>query len=251
ILTLASLPLKSDCRILTFIFVFSATSQIIGPSHLVVALLGADVVLPCHLEPADDLTSKSLEWGRLDLEPRFVHVRHSGQDLQNQNLGFKGRTSLSTEKLKRGDLSLTLSDVKLSDNGTYRCYMVSEDMESNVQLLVGAASSPFITGIDRSGGSVVLECTSSGWYPEPEVSWMDSEGHLVSAGPPETVRGPDDLYTVSSRVTVDKRHGSTVTCRVHQDRTNQTRLTQIRVSGRNHNRTEQTWGSFLVTLTEL
>ncbi|KAK2863352.1 hypothetical protein Q5P01_002885 [Channa striata] len=76
----------------------------------------------------------------------------------------------------------------------------------------------------------MLQCESKGWYPEPEVLWLDGEGHVLSAGPTETVRGPDDLYTVSSRVTVDKRHGNTFTCRVQQTNINQTRETHIKVT---------------------
>ncbi|GLD74783.1 uncharacterized protein AKAME5_002611500 [Lates japonicus] len=45
----------------------------------------------------------------------------------------------------------------------------------------------------------------------------------------ETVRGPDDLYTVSSRVTVEKRHSNSFTCRVQQNKTNQTTETEIHV----------------------
>ncbi|KAK2863345.1 hypothetical protein Q5P01_002878 [Channa striata] len=84
--------------------------------------------------------------------------------------------------------------------------------------------------IDESSSGLVLQCESKGWYPEPEVLWLDGEGHVLSAGPTETVRGPDDLYTVSSRVTVDKRHGNTFTCRVQQTIINQTRETHIHVS---------------------
>ena len=62
---------------------------------------------------------------------------------------------------------------------------------------------------------------------------MDGEGHVLSAGPTETVRGPDGLYTVSSRVTVEKRHRNNFTCRVQQKDINQIRETQIHVSGRN------------------
>ncbi|KAI4821342.1 hypothetical protein KUCAC02_029277 [Chaenocephalus aceratus] len=59
---------------------------------------------------------------------------------------------------------------------------------------------------------VVLQCESGGWYPQPEVLWLDAEGELLSAGPTETLRGPHDLYTVSSRVTVEKRLSNTFTC---------------------------------------
>lgn len=64
--------------------------------------------------------------------------------------------------------------------------------------------------------------------------WLDGEGHLLSAGPTETVRGPDGLYTVSSTVTVEKRHGNTFTHRVQQKTINQTRETQIQVPGKDH-----------------
>ncbi|XP_035530807.1 butyrophilin subfamily 2 member A2-like [Morone saxatilis] len=77
----------------------------------------------------------------------------------------------------------------------------------------------------------MLDCRSEGWYPEPEVVWLDGEGNLLSAGPTETVRGPDDLYTVSSRVTVEKRHSNNFTCRVQQKDINQTRETHIQITG--------------------
>ena len=64
--------------------------------------------------------------------------------------------------------------------------------------------------------------------------WLDGEGNLLSAGPTETVRGPDDLYTVSSRVTVEKRHNNNFTCRVQQNNINQTRETHIIVPGRDY-----------------
>ncbi|XP_037615429.1 butyrophilin-like protein 1 [Sebastes umbrosus] len=89
-----------------------------------------------------------------------------------------------------------------------------------------SVSSPDID-ISKVSNEVLLECKSKGWYPEPEVLWLDGEGNLLSAGPPETVRGPDDLYTVSSRVTVEKRHSNSFTCRVQQKNTNQTRETHI------------------------
>ncbi|XP_059210239.1 butyrophilin subfamily 3 member A2-like isoform X1 [Centropristis striata] len=206
-------------------------SQDAGPSQTIVTLVGKDVTLPCHLDPPLDIASKSLEWGRLDLDPRFVHVWHQGQNIVvNQNPSYKGRTSVSTEKLKHGDLSLELSEVKHSDNGIYRCYVPSQDKESTVQLVVGSVSSPVMADLHLNSSSVVLQCESAGWYPEPEVLWLDGEGKLLSAGPTETVRGPDDLYTVSSRVTVEKRHSNSFTCRVHQKDTNHTTETHIQIS---------------------
>ncbi|KAL7375662.1 hypothetical protein ABVT39_021731 [Epinephelus coioides] len=207
-------------------------SQVVGPLQPVIVMLGEDIILPCRLVPAVDAAGMTFEWARPDLNPRFVHVWHEHQNLHvNQHPSYKGRTSVSVNQLKQGDISLKLSKVKFSDRGTYRCYFPDLDKDSTVQLVVGTASQAVISlaGIDRSSSGVVLQCESAGWHPEPEVLWLDSEGNLLSAGPTETVRGPDDLYTVSSRVTVEKRHSNSFTCRVQQRNINQTRETHIQV----------------------
>ncbi|XP_025757431.1 butyrophilin subfamily 2 member A2 isoform X2 [Oreochromis niloticus] len=90
-----------------------------------------------------------------------------------------------------------------------------------------SASTPVIKVMSNVSSRVVLQCESAGWYPEPELLWLDGEGNLLSAGPTETLRGPDDLYTVSSRVTVEKRHSNNITCRVQQRNTNQSRETHV------------------------
>uniref|UniRef100_A0A8C4GUH5 Ig-like domain-containing protein n=1 Tax=Dicentrarchus labrax TaxID=13489 RepID=A0A8C4GUH5_DICLA len=218
------------------LYFFPGQVQQIGPLQPVVVMVDDDIVLPCQLEPPVNAVSMTMEWGRPDLEPRFVYVWHDGQELlADQNQAYKGRASLSIDRLKLGDLSLNLYKVTISDNGRYRCFIPKLNKEYFVELLVGAVSSPGISlaGIHKANSAVMLDCRSKGWYPEPEVVWLDSEGNLLSAGPTETVRGPDDLYTVSSRVTVEKRHSNNFTCRVQQKDINQTRETHIYVPGRN------------------
>uniref|UniRef100_A0A0F8AVD7 Butyrophilin subfamily 1 member A1 n=1 Tax=Larimichthys crocea TaxID=215358 RepID=A0A0F8AVD7_LARCR len=204
-------------------------SQVIDPSQPIVAIVGDDIILPCHLKiPADvDALGMTVEWARPDLDPRFVHLRRGGVELLlEEHALYTGRTSLFINNLKCGDISLKLSKVKLSDAGTYKCFLPTLDTESVVQLAVGSVSSPEVDMSTVSNG-VLLECKSKGWYPEPEVIWLDAEGNLLSAGPTETVRGPDDLYTVSSRVTVEK--SNSFTCRVQQKTITQTRETHIHV----------------------
>lgn len=95
-------------------------SQKSSPSQLLIAVAGDDIVLPCQLEPPVDAAQMTIEWGKPDLNPRFVLVWHNGQELQtDQNTAYKGRVSLSTDRLKRGDVSLKLTKVKISDGG--RC----------------------------------------------------------------------------------------------------------------------------------
>ncbi|XP_074495673.1 uncharacterized protein LOC141770001, partial [Sebastes fasciatus] len=207
-------------------------SEVIGPSQPIVATVGDDVVLPCRLEPVLNAVDMTVEWARPDLDPRFVLVWRDGKELESKkHPSYRGRTSLSTEGLKLGDVSLKLSTVEISDEGTYRCFFPELDRALTVQLLVGAVSLPVIQMSQSGGvgGGVLLQCESEGWYPEPEVLWLDGEGDVLSAGPTETLRRPDDLYNVSSRLTVDQRPSSNFTCRVQQKSINQTRETHVHV----------------------
>uniref|UniRef100_A0A0F8AVE1 Butyrophilin subfamily 2 member A1 n=1 Tax=Larimichthys crocea TaxID=215358 RepID=A0A0F8AVE1_LARCR len=202
--------------------------KVVGSPEPIATIAGDDIILPCHLNPAKEAVSMAVDWTRPDLTPRYVHVRRGGEDLLvGQNLMYEGRTSMFINKLKHGDTSLRLSNVKLSDAGKYRCFFPGRNIDTFVELVVGAVSSPVIVSINRASTGVVLQCESKGWYPEPEGFWLDAEGNLLSAGPPETVRGPDDLYTVSRRLTAEK--SDNFPCRVQQKNIPQTRETHFYV----------------------
>ncbi|XP_030610035.1 butyrophilin subfamily 3 member A2-like [Archocentrus centrarchus] len=205
-------------------------SHMVGPTQPVVAMMGDDIILPCHLEPAVDAGELTVEWSRQDLTPRFVYKSEEGVELlTEQNLLYTTRTSLSVSKLQCGDISLKLSTVKLSDAGTYKCLVPTYGAESVVQLAVGSVSSPLIE-LSTVKNKVVLECESNGWYPEPQLLWLNSEGKLISAEPTKTVRGSDGLYTVSSKVSVEKGHSYSFTCRVQQKNISQIKEAHIHVS---------------------
>uniref|UniRef100_A0A3B5R0Z4 Ig-like domain-containing protein n=1 Tax=Xiphophorus maculatus TaxID=8083 RepID=A0A3B5R0Z4_XIPMA len=200
--------------------------------RLVAAMAGDDVVLPCHLGVTVNPDELVVEWGRLDLNPRFVFMWFEGsENVKEKNVAYKGRTSVFTDRLRDGDVSLRLTAVKHSDNGRFRCYNPKEIQEYSVDLLVGSVSSPGVSlsGLDVSSSGVMLDCSAAGWYPEPELFWLDGDGNIMSAGPAEKSPDPDGVYTVSSRVTVEKRNYNNFTCRVQQRDINQSRETHIHV----------------------
>uniref|UniRef100_A0A8C4GHK6 Ig-like domain-containing protein n=1 Tax=Dicentrarchus labrax TaxID=13489 RepID=A0A8C4GHK6_DICLA len=205
-------------------------SELICSHQPIIALAGNDVILPCYLEPPIDSSSETVTWTRPGLDPKYIHVYRDGQPVnRSQNPSYTNRTALFEDELMNGNISLKLSRVKISDGGKYFCILEPMMKEASINLTVGAVSTPIIEDVSNNSRRVVLQCESKGWYPEPEVVWLDGEGNLLSAGPTETVRGPDDLYTVSSRVTVEKRHSNNFTCRVQQKDINQTRETYIYV----------------------
>lgn len=51
---------------------------------------------------------------------------------------------------------------------------------------------------------IKVTCTSTGWYPEPEVQWKDLQGlHLTPASETKTIEG-NGLFHVQSSIIVDK-----------------------------------------------
>ncbi|XP_016535125.1 selection and upkeep of intraepithelial T-cells protein 5-like [Poecilia formosa] len=217
---------------LLLIFTCKGEAQQTDLPQSVTVMVGEDVVLPCFLKPPKDATKMTVEWGRPDLKPRFVFVNLDGKEYSaDQNEAFRGRSSMIPENLKNGDVSLKLSDVRISDSGRYRCYLPREKKEYFTELVVGSASSPGISlsGLDVSSSGVMLDCSAAGWYPEPEMFWLDGDGNIMSPGAAEKSTDPDGVYTVSSRVTVEKRNNNNFTCRVQQRDINQSRETHIHV----------------------
>ncbi|XP_031169812.2 butyrophilin subfamily 1 member A1-like isoform X2 [Sander lucioperca] len=120
--------------------------EVIGASQPVVALLGDDVILPCHVEPQLNVEELTVEWWRPDVPPdprdpqsdyRYVHRyhdKHHEEDMKKP--AYAGRTELFTDGLKHGNISLKISNVKLSDQGRYRCQIPQLARASVIMLLV-------------------------------------------------------------------------------------------------------------------
>ncbi|XP_046873588.1 butyrophilin subfamily 1 member A1-like isoform X2 [Hypomesus transpacificus] len=208
-------------------------SQLIGSPDPIVAVAGDDVILPCSLEPPIDTENLTVEWTRPDMEPEYVHLYRDGRNLPKYiNPSYKYRMMLFEDELVRGNVSLKLFYVRLEDEGSYTCLVVKDGKVNKtvIQLSVVKVS---ITILGAKDGKVVLQCESGGWPAEPELEWRDSEGRLLPADVTQTDRlpdpGPHQRYTVTSRVTVQKTDTNRFTCRVHLQRLNQIRETEIHV----------------------
>ncbi|KAK7910057.1 hypothetical protein WMY93_014741 [Mugilogobius chulae] len=202
-------------------------NTMIAPSQPIIVSVGSDVTLPCQLDSVKDLRNMVVEWARQDLTPRYVHIRRDGLDLLiDQNPLYLGRTALSESRLQKGDMTLSLTRVKLSDRGTYRCYIPQMDIEAEVTLLVVSVAPPSVSLTKERSGSLVLRCESRGWYPKPELEWLDSEGTVLLRTEAQK-EASDELFSVSSRLSVEQKHGNTFTCRVRQKESGQTRETQL------------------------
>ncbi|XP_026095739.1 butyrophilin subfamily 1 member A1-like [Carassius auratus] len=192
--------------------------EVVGPVDPVIALAGEDVILPCSVKPNISVVDMRVEWFRSDLkDSELVHLYEDHDDRNtNQSQSYRGRTKLNHEELQRGDASLKLSSAQVSDEGRYRCLIQSKSWSGNatVDVSVEAVGSPpviTVDGFDQSGG-LLLQCESEGWYPEPVLEWLNSEGGRLSSETEERHRN-EDGFGVKHSVTVYERD-SKIHCRV-------------------------------------
>uniref|UniRef100_A0A8C6TZ95 Ig-like domain-containing protein n=1 Tax=Neogobius melanostomus TaxID=47308 RepID=A0A8C6TZ95_9GOBI len=200
---------------------------LVVPSQPLVVPVGSEVTLPCQLESVKDLRDLVVDWARHDLKPRYIHIRRDGWDhLISQNSLYLGRTRLSERGLAYGDMSLTLSRVRLSDAGTYHCFIPQMDTRAEVTLHVGESGHTMELWVN--GPNTALRCESRGWFPEPELVWLDSEGTVLTGARTEAQRGVnEETFSVSSRLSVEQSPGNSFTCRVRHQETRHEYITVV------------------------
>ncbi|KAK2916827.1 hypothetical protein Q8A67_001201 [Cirrhinus molitorella] len=190
--------------------------EVVGPVDAVLAVAGEDVILPCSVKPNISVVDMKVEWFRSDMKGLLVHVYEDHEDRNtDQILSYRSRTKLNHQELQRGNASLKLSSVRVSDEGLYRCFIQSkswyDDITVNVSVeAVGLPPVITIDGFDHSGG-LQLQCESEGWYPKPVLEWLDSEGVSFSSENSETHRN-GDRFSVKHTTTVYKRYNK-IHCR--------------------------------------
>lgn len=190
---------------------------VVGSVDPVFAVAGEDVILPCSVKPNISVVDTKVEWFRLDQQYSVVHFYEDQKDRNTEQIqSFRGRTELNHQQLQTGNASLRLSAVKVSDEGRYKCFIQSNSWsdDATIDVKVEAVGNPpviTVDGFDRSGG-LHLQCEAEGWYPEPDLEWLDSEGVRLSSETTETHRNTD-RFSVKHTVTVHQRDGK-IHCRV-------------------------------------
>uniref|UniRef100_A0A8B9R8X2 Ig-like domain-containing protein n=1 Tax=Astyanax mexicanus TaxID=7994 RepID=A0A8B9R8X2_ASTMX len=191
--------------------------KLVGAGAHLFAVAGETLILPCSIQPNTSAVDMRVEWFRLDVVDSLVHLYKDQSDRnEGQILNYRGRTELFREELQKGNTSLRLSDVRVSDEGAYKCLVEANSWydDITVNVTVKGKTEPVITmeGYDKSGG-ISLVCESRGWKPEPEVLWLNREGVSLTAEDTETHRDTEG-FTVRSRITV--YNSDRIHCRLQQ-----------------------------------
>ncbi|CAB1339139.1 unnamed protein product, partial [Coregonus sp. 'balchen'] len=189
--------------------------EVLGPTRAIVAVAGDDIILPCYIKPNISAENMRVVWFRVNLPVHqsniHVHLYQDGRDKYHDQIrSYEGRTSLFKEELKKGNTSLKLTRVQGTDDG----YPYDD---ATIQVYITAiGSKPDVSIEGQKEGGMGLLCVSKGWFPEPELEWLDSKGVTLSAGPSETDRDYEEFYIVKLKTIVKETDTNHFTCRLRQ-----------------------------------
>nr|XP_042701546.1 butyrophilin subfamily 1 member A1-like isoform X6 [Chrysemys picta bellii] len=211
----------------------SAQFTVIGPSDPVIAIVGQETVLSCHLSPRMSAVNMEVRWFRSEFSS-FVHCYHDGKDQYEMQMPeYRGRTELLKAGLTDGNIALRIFNIRQSDEGLYHCF-VQDDTFDEITVLelqvAGLGSAPLISVEGHQNGGIRVVCQSTDWYPEPEVLWRDLSGRYLLSVSETTSRDDNGLFETKTAIIVTEHSNQNLSCCIRNTILNQDKESAISIA---------------------
>ncbi|XP_041340737.1 butyrophilin subfamily 3 member A2-like [Pyrgilauda ruficollis] len=206
-----------------------------APKTPVLGIIGDRVVLPCQLGSVPIPEDFSIHWTfHVGQSQRIPVGSYDGKGRREEpDERYRGRAELFHGEFRTGNVSLLLRDVRSSDQGSYSCQVSFQDESQEVLVelevaAVGEAPSVILRGPEKR--DLGLSCRASGWFPRPELLWLDGRGNVrrEPAATTATVT-PGGLFSVEGSVRIRPGSDLEISCRILNRRLNASRASRIRI----------------------
>ncbi|KAM8968076.1 butyrophilin-like protein 2 isoform 2-T2 [Sarcophilus harrisii] len=187
---------------------------VIGPQQPIIALLGGEATFPCHLSPQMDAQNMNVMWFYGQFSNLVHQYKNSQDNLKHQHQEYKGRTEFLRDDISNGSVALKLRHIRPSDEGKYQCSFESPHVYEKAEFQVyvaGKGSVPHIHNESIGHKEFRLTCTSTGWYPEPEVWWRKNQEESLSEDT-KIMKDENGLFSIETSITASSDSTVNVSC---------------------------------------
>ncbi|XP_078413650.1 butyrophilin-like protein 2 [Cetorhinus maximus] len=149
----------------------------------ITAKAGEDDVIQCRFYSGNKAGSVAFVWKKEDAMGIIYNYTIGHSSLGEQNPSYRDRAEVFDNEIPKGNVSLRLKNVTLSDSGTYRLSVASRSQSTETQVFLSIraiGTQPVIHSPSDDLGLLVLVCESSGWYPAPSVTWENGLGENLT-----------------------------------------------------------------------
>ncbi|XP_028832048.1 cell adhesion molecule 3 isoform X3 [Denticeps clupeoides] len=168
--------------------------------------VGGTVILTCRVAESDN---SSLQWTNTAQQTLFFGEKRALKD-----------SRIQLHKSTPTELSITISEVQLSDEGEYTCSIFTMPVRTAraTVTVLGVPGKPVIMGNEdpvEEGKKLTLTCNSTGSKPPAKLRWFRGDQELE--GRPNVVESNpgQPTYTVSSELTLTvtkEDHNAHIAC---------------------------------------
>ncbi|XP_074975956.1 butyrophilin subfamily 1 member A1-like isoform X2 [Caretta caretta] len=205
-----------------------------GPGHPVTAILGENIVLPCHLTPRMSAENMEVRWFRSEFFS-VVHLYHGGKDQYGEQMpDYHGRTELLKDGILDGNVSLQILNIRRSDEGQYHCFLQDGPSYEEALLelkIAGLGSNPLISVESHQDGGIRMVCQSAGWYPEPKVLWRGLSGKELPSLSEAKSLGDSGLFETENSIIIKEHSNQNLSCLIRNTVLNQEKESTVYIAG--------------------
>ncbi|GCC36813.1 CD276 antigen homolog isoform X1 [Chiloscyllium punctatum] len=150
----------------------------------ITAKAGDDDIIQCRFYSRNKAGSVAFVWKKEDAAGIIYNYTMSHSSLEEQEPSYRDRVEVFDNEIPKGNVSLGLKNVTLSDSGIYKLSVATRSQTTETQVLLSIralGTQPVIHSPSDELGLLVLVCESSGWYPAPSVTWENGLGENLTS----------------------------------------------------------------------